>query len=169
MMWETDGFVNSKVDVRNAMNRLQSYISKVPSALSEIPSEEILRVPRPGKWSKQQIFGHLIDSALNNLKRFTDIQHAPQPYVIQSYNQEELVRVNNYQGLPLGSLIDIWKALNKQILNVVEIIPVIKLDYPVDPRYDNHEMKTLAWVICDYVAHMEHHLRQLFGDEFVEI
>ena len=28
------------------------------------------------KWSKKEILGHLIDSAINNLQRFTEIQYS---------------------------------------------------------------------------------------------
>ena len=63
--------------------------------------------------------------------------------------------------LPLDHLLNLWQALNRQIVLVVEKIPSEKLNYPVDPQYDNKEMKTLGWIIADYVAHMEHHLKQL--------
>ena len=156
------GYVKEQTDIKQSMERLRKYIHLLPSKLPQIPQDELLKKPAPGKWSKQEILGHLIDSALNNLKRFTDIQHAKEPYVIQSYQQHELVMANNYQHLPLEPLIELWQALNKQILNVVDIIPQEKLSIPVDPQYDNREMRTLAWVICDYVAHMEHHLAQIF-------
>jgi len=76
--------------------------------------------------------------------------------------QNELVIVNDYQKLPLQHLLDLWQALNRQIVFVVKAIPVDKLDYPVDPQYESKEMKTLGWIICDYVAHMEHHFTQIF-------
>ena len=108
--------------------------------------------------------GHLVDSALNNLKRFTEIQFLPQPFKIISYQQNELVQVNNYQDLPLDHLIQLWQSLNSQIIYVVNVIPAEKLEFKVDPQYENKEMKTLGWVIADYVAHMEHHFRQIFPD-----
>ena len=74
---------------------------------------------------------------------------------------DELVNVNHYQDLPLEHLLVLWKSLNQQIIYVVKHIPAQSLNYPVDPKYDNKEMKTLGWIICDYVAHMEHHLQQI--------
>ena len=118
--------------------------------------------PAPGKWSKQEILGHLIDSAINNLKRFTEIQFLPQPYKVVSYDQVNLVIVSDYQNLPIDHLLGLWQALNRHIVFVVEKIPPEKLKYPVNPQYESREMKTLGWVICDYVAHMEHHFRQIF-------
>ena len=162
-MWQTDGFINNEVDVNDSLRRLESYIQTIPAQLKKISIEELLHKPAPAKWSKQEILGHLVDSAINNLKRFTEIQFLPQPYTVVSYQQNDLVAVNNYQNLPLDHLLKTWEVLNQQIVWVVKNIPEEKLDYPVDPQYDNREMKTLGWIICDYVAHMEHHFRQVFG------
>lgn len=162
-MWQSEGFVGEKIDVRDAMEKLERYLATIPGKYMAIPEEERLRKPAPGKWSRQEILGHLIDSALNNLKRFTDIQFAPQPYVVLSYKQDELVLANNYQNLPIDVLLSLWESLNKQIIVVVRNIPGEKLKFQVDPGYENGGLRTLAWIICDYVAHMDHHFRQVFA------
>ena len=164
-MWEKDGFLKDAVDINAAMQQLEIYIETFPIKLKQFSSEELLMRPAPGKWSKQEILGHLIDSAINNLKRFTEIQFLPQPYTVISYQQNELVIVNDYQNLPLQHLLEFWQSLNRQIIFVVKAIPADKLNYPVDPQYENREMKTLGWIIADYVAHMEHHLRQIFPEQ----
>ncbi len=157
----SSGYLNDEPDVKKAMNKLSLYLTQIPEYYKEISSEELLHEPSPGKWSKKQILGHLIDSAINNLKRFTEIQFLPKPYKIISYRQNELVSVNDYQNSDLPHMINLWKALNQQIIFVVEKISSEKLIYAVDPQYDDLEIKTLAWVICDYVSHMEHHLQQI--------
>jgi hypothetical protein len=159
------GYGQDSIDVTAAMQQLETYIESFPIKLKQFSSEELLKRPAPGKWSRQEILGHLIDSAINNLKRFTEIQFLLQPYSVISYNQNELVIVNNYQDIPLDHLLDLWQALNRQIVLVVKNIPFEKLDYPVDPQYENKELKTLSWIICDYVAHMEHHFRQIFPEQ----
>jgi hypothetical protein len=159
------GYGQESIDVTAAMQRLEIHIETFPGKLKQIASEKLLKRPAPGKWSKQEIIGHLIDSAINNLKRFTEIQFLPRPYTVISYKQNELVIVNDYQNLPLQHLLDLWQALNRQIVLVVKNIPVKKLDYQVDPQYEMKELKTLSWIICDYVAHMEHHFRQIFPEQ----
>lgn len=165
-MWEKDGFLKDAVDTNAAMRQLEIYIGSFPDKLKQLSSEELLKRPAAGKWSRQEILGHLVDSAINNLKRFTEIQFLPQPYTVISYQQNELVVVNNYEDLPLKHLLDLWQSLNRQIVFVVKNIPDNKLNYPVDPQYESKEMKTLAWIICDYVAHMEHHFKQIFPGGF---
>jgi len=161
--WQWAGFLNEETTIESAIHRLENQVQGMSDIFQGFSKEVLLHKPAPGKWSKQEILGHLIDSAINNLKRFTEIQFLPQPYKVVSYLQNELVGVNHYQNLPLSHLLDLWKALNQQIIYVVKDISHEKLDYPVDPQYDNGEIKNLGWIICDYVAHLEHHLRQITG------
>ena len=158
-------YVKDKIDTGAAMKQLETYIESFPIKMKQFSSEELLTRSAPGKWSTQEILGHLIDSAINNLKRFTEIQFLSQPYTVISYLQNELVIVNDYQNLPLQHLLDLWQSLNRQIVFVVKTIPADTLNYPVDPQYESWEMKTLAWIICDYVAHLEHHFGQIFPEQ----
>ena len=144
----------------NALDRLRNHIAEVPSRLA-IRSTGELTGKAPGKWSRKEILGHLIDSAINNLKRFTDAQFADGPYQIQSYNQNQLVVVNHYQDLPLEHLVTLWQSLNTQIVYVAEAIPSETLARPLQLTTSNSTDHTLGWLIEDYVAHLEHHLKTL--------
>lgn len=146
-------------DVREAMKRLATHCREVPVLYRQFSEEELLYRSAPGKWSRKEILGHLVDSAINNLRRFTEIQFLPQPYQLVPYRQNELVDVNQYQHLPLEHVLTAWQALNQQIIYVVEAIPEEKLSYQLE--LPGPDMKSLAWIICDYVGHLQHHLRQL--------
>jgi hypothetical protein len=152
------------LDVSASMDRLEDHIEAFPIKIKKLSSEELLYRRAEGKWSKKEILGHLIDSAINNLKRFTDAQFSQLPYEVVSYRQVDLVVVNDYQNLPLDHLLGLWQALNIQIVFVVRNIDDEKLNYAVDPQYENGELCTLGWIIVDYVAHMEHHFRQIFPE-----
>ncbi|WP_276480102.1 DinB family protein [Paraflavitalea pollutisoli] len=141
---------------------LTAHINNIPFRYSEIDHEVLLERPAPGKWSRKEILGHLIDSAINNLKRFVDVQAQPQPYTIQSYRQDDLVIINRYQDLPLDHLLHVWKSLNQQIVYVISAIPADKLAYQVITSAGEHQ--TLEWLVIDYLDHMEHHWRQVFGE-----
>lgn len=159
--WQDAGFFSDEINITVAMDRLNGHIQQMARRFQNFSEEEILYRPAKDKWSKQEMLGHLVDSAINNLKRFTEIQFLPQPYKVISYQQDELVKVNHYQDLQLEHLLTLWTALNQQIIHVVKNIPKEKLEYKVDPQYDNNEIRNLGWVICDYVAHLEHHLQKL--------
>lgn len=149
------------MNLQTALSQLEKHILEVLMQFKHVDRDVMLQKPAPGKWSKQEILGHLIDSAVNNLKRFTDTQYFQQPYTVSRYNQDELVVVNRYQQLPWEHLLQLWSILNKQIVYVVSNIPADKLTYTV--IIPSGESKTLEWLAIDYVEHMEHHLKQIVG------
>jgi hypothetical protein len=159
------GYADDTLDVNTAIDRLENHIRAFASKMKKLSSGELLSRRAEGKWSKKEVLGHLIDSAINNLKRFTDAQYARLPYEVVTYQQVDLVVINDYQNLPLDHLLELWQSLNRQIVYVVRNIDEEKLNYSVDPRYENGELKTLGWIIVDYVAHMEHHFRQIFSGD----
>ena len=113
--WQKAGFFNEETNIELALNHLENHIYGMADIFQGFSSEERFHKRAPGKWSKQEILGHLIDSAINNLKRFTEIQFLPQPYKVISYRQNELVEVNHYQNLPLAHLLDLWNILNPEL------------------------------------------------------
>src|SRR5438552_14254973 len=119
------------MNLQTALSQLEKHILEVLLQFKQVSRDAMLQKPAPGKWSKQEILGHLIDSAINNLKRFTEAQFLPQPYTVIRYQQDNLVAVNQYQQLPLEHLLQLWKALNQQILYVMKNIPAEKLSYTI--------------------------------------
>lgn len=156
------GYAEDGMDINVSMDRLEDYIQTFPARMKKLSDNELTSRPAEGKWSKKEILGHLIDSAVNNLKRFTDAQFSSLPYEVVRYRQVDLVVVNGYQGLPLDHLLELWRVLNKQITFVIRNIDEEKFNYAVDPGPNNGGLKNLAWLISDYVGHMEQHFRQIF-------
>jgi hypothetical protein len=137
-------------------------------AISEDPSAER---PAPGKWSPREIMGHLIDSASNNHQRFVRAQ-LQDDLVFPGYEQDAWVERQGYQGAPWGQLVELWAAFNRHIARVMAEAPET---VRVRPRRV-HNLHQLAWqpvpedtpatldyFMRDYVAHLEHHLRQILG------
>ncbi|GAB4043823.1 DinB family protein [Spirosoma jeollabukense] len=150
--------MQSTSSVSDVLTRLRAHIEQVPVRLRAL-SEAELTQQAPDKWSRKEIVGHLIDSAINNLKRFTDAQFANGTYQLQPYNQNQLVRVNHYQALPMDHLLSLWTSLNTQILYVAEAIPADTLTHLIQLGQPASETRTLAWLIEDYVVHLEHHIK----------
>ncbi|GAA4756984.1 MULTISPECIES: DinB family protein [Flavobacterium] len=112
------------------------------------------------KWSKNEILGHLVDSAINNLKRFTESQLSDTTYLVTVYNQDELVRINKYQKKKFDDLLKLWYHLNKQIAFILKDIPEEQLKTKIN-LYDL-SICDLEFLIEDYITHMKHHLKQIF-------
>ena len=86
---------------------------------------ELKSKPLPDKWSKKEILGHLIDSGINNLQRFTEIQFENKPYKIRKYNQNELVIANHYNEANSDEILGFWLAINKRIRKIIPIVRII--------------------------------------------
>lgn len=145
------------MSVEDIINAINYWIQALPKKYNSMSDTEISNRPLPNKWSKKEILGHLCDSAINNIQRFVKIQYTEQPYVIQSYNQEQWVVVQNYQERQLDEILTLFQNLNKQVINIIKNIPAEKLTYLCDI---GNTQKTLQWLIQDYLIHMEHHINK---------
>jgi uncharacterized damage-inducible protein DinB len=159
-MWPTLNYTPADSTLESAVARLAEHLEHVPAHLLAL-SEAEWQAKDPRKWSRKELLGHLVDSALNNLKRFTEAQFGPEPYVFASYRQNELVLANAYQNLPAEHLLTLWQALNRQILHVVSTLPPDKQQRKVMVKGSDGPPHTLTWLVQDYVGHMEHHFRTL--------
>ncbi|MEI5909341.1 DinB family protein [Bacillus spongiae] len=142
--------------MQKVVEGINHYIKWLPEEYNSMSEKEISARPLPNKWSKKEILGHLCDSAINNMERFIKIQYEETVYVIQSYNQDQWVMAQNYQGRPLDEIVNLFQTLNQQIVNIVKNIPNEKLSSLCD--IGNNQQKTLGWLIQDYFDHMEHHI-----------
>lgn len=140
------------------INGINYWIQALPEEYKAMSESEISNRPHPNKWSKKEILGHLCDSAINNIERFVKIQYMEQPYIIQLYDQEQWVSVQNYQERPLDEILTLFQNLNKQVINILKNLPPKKLTYLCEVNSNTQE--TLQWLIEDYLNHMEHHINK---------
>lgn len=126
----------------------------VPALYSADP-ERMQQRRLPGKWSKKEILGHLVDSAQNNIRRFIVAQYEDSPLIV--YNQDKWVVYNGYQDWPLKNIIDLWNLLNRQIVDIWKKMPA-------GAEYRNcrtQELHSIEWLAGDYIKHLRHHLHQV--------
>jgi len=96
------------------IRNLENLVSEISKYVSETSDEILSEKTNPEKWSKKEILGHLIDSGINNLQRFTEIQFDEKPYKLESYNQNELVKANQYQGADSDEILNLLQAINRK-------------------------------------------------------
>ncbi|WP_281612723.1 DinB family protein [Flammeovirga sp. SubArs3] len=145
--------------MKETILKFSQLLSEGKEYIENSSIEEFTKKERPEKWSKQEILGHLIDSAINNLQRFTEIQFEEKPYVIRKYNQDELVKVNDYQNANHTELLHFWMSINHRIIAIMKLQTEVTLGYKI--VLGDHEISDLKYLMQDYVAHLEHHLQQL--------
>ncbi len=145
--------------MKNTTERLEALLNFGSKYISKVPESELVFKPNPLKWSKKQILGHLIDSAINNLQRFTEIQFETKPYKIRSYSQEGLVNANDYQNSKTAEIVALWLALNNRIVKVISLLNESTLNFEIE--FDNCKISDLRFLVEDYVDHLEYHLNQI--------
>ncbi len=141
------------------VNRLESLLESVQNYFSNTSGSEVSEKPNPEKWSKKEILGHLIDSGINNLQRFTEIQFKNKPYKIAKYDQNELVKANDYQNSEITEMVSFWTSVNKRIRTLIEKQTEESLNFEVE--LTNGRTSDLRFLIIDYVDHLEHHMNQI--------
>jgi len=150
-------------------DRLRRALDAAVPRLLAIADAAAARRPAPGKWSPKEVIGHLVDSASNNHQRFVRARFGPD-LVFPGYAQDEWVAAQRYAEAPWRELVELWRAFNLHMARVIETTPPDVADRP-RARHNLHEIgwnkvaatepATLAGLMADYVAHLEHHLRQI--------
>ena len=142
--------------IDNAIKRLENLCEVIPQLLAAIDEQSFSLKANPGKWSKKEIIGHLIDSATNNHQRFVRGQFENRPAI--RYDQNKWNEFGFYQQISGQQIISFWAAYNRQLIELIKRIPKenLQLECLVGDK-----LLTLDFLINDYVEHLEHHLRQV--------
>ncbi|WP_299106661.1 DinB family protein [uncultured Tenacibaculum sp.] len=139
---------------------LNNILEAFPKQIKVI-SEEEWSYKETSKWSKKEILGHLVDSALNNLQRYIRVQYQEVPHI--AYHQNEWVAAQNWQEVSVAEIVTLWKSLNTQIAHVWSSFPEEKLEASINVSKDleKEEIYTFQEMLDDYIGHFNHHAKQI--------
>jgi hypothetical protein len=141
------------------LRHFEQILAEAPQRLTQISEAQSEERLAPGKWSRKEILGHLIDSASNNHQRFVRTQLA-NLVSFPGYAQTQWVEMQGYQSESWKDLIALWAGYNRHILHLISHIS--------EDRADNQcivggaQPLTLRFLAEDYIRHLEHHLAQIF-------
>jgi hypothetical protein len=151
-------------------SRLRRVVENAKPRLEAITDADAAIPRAPGKWSRKEIVGHLIDSASNNHQRFVRAQFTDD-LICPTYDQDAWVRSQRYRDAPWGELVSLFVLFNLQLARVMDAIPPEirtmprarhNLDRVAFRTVPASEPATLEFFMGDYVVHLEHHLAQIF-------
>ena len=140
------------------VRHLEQILADALQRLKQISEAQSEERSAPGKWSRKEILGHLIDSASNNHQRFVRTQLSKE-VSFPGYAQTQWVETPGYQSESWENLIQLWAGFNRHMLHLISHIS--------EDRADNHCVLgagppvTLRFLVEDYIRHLEHHLAQI--------
>jgi hypothetical protein len=149
--------------IQDLAGTLARAIDRESAELQKISETVAAEIPRGGDaWSRKQELGHLIDSATNNHVRFVRASLEPE-FRGTGYDQNGWVRLHAYTDLSWATLVEFWRQYNSLLVHLVRHIPAQRLGTscfigPAGPV-------TLAFLIEDYILHMQHHLDHILDRE----
>jgi hypothetical protein len=139
-------------------DELSDVVEAATRRLRGIEKAEAARKPAPDRWSKQEIIGHLVDSAANNHQRFVRALLGG-GVSFPAYQQEEWVSMQRYGDASWTELLEFWRLYNLHLAHLVGGFPPDRLE--VLCRIGASEPMTLEALATDYLRHLRHHLGQL--------
>ncbi|WP_073232819.1 DinB family protein [Pedobacter caeni] len=145
------------MSIEQSTTRLQYLCDTIPALLTNIPEADFSRKPAPVKWSNKEMLGHLIDSATNNHQRFVRAQFEESPTIV--YDQNNWNTYSHYNQLDSKQLILFWETYNRHLLALIQNIAPENLSKTCSNG--GEASQSIEWLFIDYVAHMEHHLKQM--------
>jgi len=138
--------------------KFRKRIAAADAALRQITEESSQKPDSEGVWSRKEVVGHLLDSAVNNHVRFA-IAALNGSYTGPEYDGPAWVRVHGYAQLPFAVLVEHWRSHNEMLANLVDRINSEALSGVC--RISNNEPVTLQFLIEDYLDHLDHHVKQI--------
>ena len=147
--------------IQTVSEEIRQAMTITKPRLMEISAQRASQKLSPDAWSKQEILGHLIDSALINHQRFVRGAFDLAEY-FPGYEQNRWVMIQNYNARNWAELIEFWVLCNRHLSLMLDCLPTdaqnnlcnIGQEAPVP----------LSFVITDYVRHLKMHLEQILED-----
>ncbi|MCL4299975.1 MAG: DinB family protein [Anaerolineae bacterium] len=139
-------------------DKIRELITTSKPRLLSIPLDTANKKASPESWSKQEILGHLIDSAANNHQRFVrGAQNVAADF--PTYHQSRWVEVQGYNLMNWVELVDFFAHYNLHLCRVIDALPEEVLNNPC--HIGQEKPVPLSFVIEDYLRHLRQHLVEI--------
>jgi hypothetical protein len=144
--------------MKTISEKILEIVTSARPRLLAIAPESARRKERAEDWSKQEILGHLVDSALNNHQRVVrGALNAAANF--PPYEQNRWVEVQGYNERDWKELVKLWAQCNLHLCRMLDRLPEAALSNPCN--IGKEAPVALGFVVEDYLRHLNMHLSQI--------
>lgn len=138
--------------------RLRAITAGSKTRLDTVPAARWIEPRGEDAWTRLEILGHLIDSAINNHQRFVRTI-AEGGIVWPGYDQVAMVQVQQFASADPLLLLRLWESLNLHLAGLMGRISEEQSSYTC--VIGGTKPCTLQFLAADYIRHLEQHLSQI--------
>ncbi len=144
--------------MKTTTDQIREAIAAAKLEFMKIPAEVASKKVSADTWSKNEVLGHLIDSAANNHQR---VVRAAQNEALDfpPYNQILWVEVQRYNEMNWLDLVDLFVLNNLHLCRVIDGLPPEVFDHLCN--VGKEKPSTLDFVVTDYLRHLRLHIAQI--------
>jgi hypothetical protein len=148
-------------DAATLARSLETAVSDAAGVFVTYRDADTSRSPAPGKWCAKEILGHLIDSAANNHRRFVIAQDSRDLF-FDGYEQNQWVERQRYGDAKWEDLVGLWRIISVMPDDVLQRqVARHSFDRITVRHVPADQPSTLAFLIADYIQHLQHHVAQI--------
>ncbi|MCP4537951.1 MAG: DinB family protein [Chloroflexi bacterium] len=148
--------------MKDIADEIRNIVDQALGQLTLMKPDQVSSKETPDSWSKKEVIGHLIDSAANNHQRFVRAC-SNEATTFPTYQQEDWVRIQQYNESDWGTLVALWSAYNRHLSDVIERIPQDAMSSGCNIGQENPA--TLEFVVRDYLQHLRHHMHTILDKQ----
>ena len=135
-------------------------LARFAARLEGVPAERAALPYREGGWTRKEVLGHLIDSALNNHVRLAGAATNPHFAMLFGYNEKGWVAVHGYREMAWADLLAHWRMQNELLAAVIPHLPLDQMLRVGEEGPAADVWRVEEWA-RDYLRHMRHHMYQI--------
>ena len=137
---------------------IREAIAAAQPELLKIPPPAACLKPAPDAWSRNEILGHLIDSAAHN-HQLVVRGALDEALNFPPYQQDPWVAIQRYNQMDWLELVDLFVLNNRRLCWVVEGLP--PQAFANLCRLGKDKIVPLEFVVTDYLRHLKLHLASI--------
>lgn len=154
------GQLRNLVDFSTLTEEIRTLVNRWEPKLLSLSSDTITQKRNHQNRSIKQIIGHMIDSASNNHQRMIRLQyHTSLTFPDYQQDNDLWIDLQDYQNAEWKNLIQLWKAYNLHIIQIIYSVNQISLNNSWENL--NKQTSTLKQMIEHYPDHLRLHLNEI--------